>query len=526
MTSPEWRESDPHGTHAVPAAFTVLIAGAGPTGLVLALWLTKSGVAVRIIDKAADAGTSSRALGVQARTLELYDQMGIADAVLAGGVDVGGANFWVAGRRVARIGLADAGKGLSPFAGLVCYQQDAHERMLIARLLELGVTVERNTELLRFSDDGTVVRSTLAHEDGSEEECEASYLAGCDGAHSAVRAGLAIAFTGGTYDALFYVADADVSGPVANKEVHVDFDSSDFLAVFPMRTDGRVRLIGAVNVNDSERRDLTFDDVGDQAMNNLKITIDKVNWFSTYRVHHRVAESFRKGRAFILGDAAHVHSPVGAQGMNTGIGDAINLAWKLAAVSKGEAPATLLDSFEPERIAFARQLVSTTDRAFTLVSKRGSLAAFVRTKVMPLVVPLLARSARMRTLMFLTVSQIGIRYRESTLSVGSAGQVHGGTVCRGCRLARVTTSHRSHRWRGRRTCMGSPKRARRPTARSCDFRCTRSHGARRPSARGSRARRSTSCAPMAMWRWRMPTAVHWGSGATCRREGWASERSR
>ena len=405
----------------------VLIVGAGPTGLVLALWLTKAGVAVRIIDKTAEAGTTSRAIGVQARTLELYRQMGIADEVMKEGIEVAGGNFWVGGRRVARLSLTDSGKGLSPFTGLVNYQQDAHERMLIAQLSALGVTVERRTELTRFYDDGAVVHAFLKRADGAEEECEAFFLAGCDGAHSVVRAGLRIGFPGGTYDELFYVADADVTGPVANHEVHIDFSNADFLAVFPMRADGRVRLIGAVVVKDNaEQKRLTFADVSDQAIRDLKVEVQKVNWFSTYRVHHRVADSFRRGRAFILGDASHVHSPVGAQGMNTGIGDAINLAWKLAAVIKGEATPQLLDSFQPERIRFARRLVSTTDRVFSFVTKRGALALFVRRTLLPIVLPLIAGRQRARRFAFRTISQIGIRYRESPLSSGSAGEIHGG----------------------------------------------------------------------------------------------------
>jgi 2-polyprenyl-6-methoxyphenol hydroxylase-like FAD-dependent oxidoreductase len=405
----------------------VLIVGAGPTGLVLALWLTKAGVAVRIIDKAAEAGTSSRALGVQARTLELYRQMGIADQVLKEGVEVAGGNIWVGGKRVARVSLTDAGKGLSTFTGLVNFPQDAHERLLIAQLQALGVIVERRTELLRFYDDGAIVHGTIKRADGTEEECEAFFLAGCDGAHSAVRIGLRIGFPGGTYEQIFYVADADVSGPVTDHEVHIDFSRADFLAVFPMRAEGRVRLIGAVvGKSDAERKQLTFADVSDQAIRDLALEVRKVNWFSTYRVHHRVADSFRRGRAFILGDAAHVHSPVGAQGMNTGIGDAINLAWKLAAVIKGEATPRLLDSYEPERIRFARRLVATTDRVFSFVTKRGALARFVRMNAVPLLLPLIAGRQRVRRFLYRTISQLGISYRESFLSVGRAGDVHGG----------------------------------------------------------------------------------------------------
>ena len=151
-----------------------------------------------------------------------------------------------------------------------------------------------------------------------------------------------------------------------------------------------------------------------------------MNWFSTYHVHHRVAARFREGRAFLLGDAAHVHSPVGGQGMNTGIGDAVNLAWKLAAVLNGSAADSLLDTYEPERIGFARRLVATTDRVFTLVTAQGPIARRVRTRLVPLVAPLLFRLAAVRRFLFRTVSQIGVNYRDSPLSEGAAGSVQGG----------------------------------------------------------------------------------------------------
>src|SRR5262249_17380294 len=155
----------------------------------------------------------------------------------------------------------------------------------------------------------------------------------------------------------------------------------------------------------------TFADVGERAIRNLKLTVGKVNWFSTYRVHHRVAAHFRAGRVFLLGDAAHVHSPVGAQGMNTGIGDAVNLAWKLAAVLNGGAGAGLLATYEPERIGFARRLVATTDRVFTVLTKPGRVARWVRTRLAPLLARVLFRLAPVRRFLFLTVSQIGVNYR-------------------------------------------------------------------------------------------------------------------
>ena len=405
----------------------VLIAGAGPTGLVLALWLTKSGVAVRIIDKASEAGTTSRALAVQARTLELYQQLGLARAVVDAGVKVAAVNLWVSGTRAVRAPLVDIGRGSSPFPFPLIYPQDAHEKLLIERLATLGVQVERRTELVSFEQHPDGVRALLRRADGTEERCDAGYLAGCDGARSKVREGLGIGFPGGTYEHMFYVADAQANGPVADHELHVDLDSSDFIAVFPLKGEHRIRLIGSVSVPlEGEQRNPTFADVSAAPIAQMKIAVEKVNWFSTYRVHHRVALSFQRGRAFLLGDAAHIHSPVGGQGMNTGIGDAVNLAWKLAAVLHGEAHPRLLESYEPERIAFARRLVATTDRAFTLVTKSGPIAAFVRTHIVPLIVPWAFSFAPMRRFLFRTVSQIGVSYPDSALSAGRAGKVQGG----------------------------------------------------------------------------------------------------
>jgi 2-polyprenyl-6-methoxyphenol hydroxylase-like FAD-dependent oxidoreductase len=405
----------------------VLIIGAGPTGLALALWLTRLGVRVRILDKAAGPGTTSRAVAVQARTLEFYRQVALAGAVVEAGVQVAAANLWVGGTKAARLPLGRLGEGLSPFPYALTYPQDAHERFLIERLDALGVTVERPTELIRFDQHPERVRAELRRADGSEEVCEAAYLAGCDGAHSTVREALATGFPGGTYSGQFYVADVDAAGPAADGDIHVDLEEADFLAVFPLKGAGRLRLIGPVRWDpDREHRELTFDDVGKRAVGNLKLAIARVNWFSTYRVHHRVAERFRAGRVFLLGDAAHVHSPVGGQGMNTGIGDAVNLAWKLAAVLNGGARDSLLATYEPERIGFAHRLVATTDRAFTLVTKQGAVARWVRTRLVPVILPVLLRPAPVRRFLFRTVSQIGINYRNSPLSVGAAGAVRGG----------------------------------------------------------------------------------------------------
>jgi 2-polyprenyl-6-methoxyphenol hydroxylase-like FAD-dependent oxidoreductase len=399
----------------------VLIVGAGPSGLVLGLWLTHLGVKVRIVDKAAEAGTTSRAIAVQARTLELYRQLGLDEAVLEGGRRVTAANFWVRNRRAATALLGPIGQGLSPYPYLIMYPQDVHERMLEARLAAWGVTVERKIEVTGFSQGTDGVTATVGG-----EACEADYIVGCDGAHSMVRKAVAGDFPGGTYDRFFYVADIQGYGPALDGELHVDLDAADFLAIFPLKGKGRARLIGTIAESDGDPDSLTFADVSRTAIEGMKVQIDKVNWFSTYRVHHRVADAFRQGRAFIVGDAAHIHSPAGGQGMNTGLGDAINLAWKLAAVLQGRAGEALLDTYQTERRAFATRLVATTDEAFMLATSSGQFATFVRTRVFPIAVALAVKLAAVRALMFRTISQIGISYRRSAISAGTAGQVQGG----------------------------------------------------------------------------------------------------
>src|SRR3984957_7013029 len=405
----------------------VLITGAGPTGLVLALWLSKLGVRVRIIDKAAEPGTTSRALAVQARTLELYRQLDLADAVEARAHRVPAINLWVKGHAAARLPFETIGVGLTPYPHLHIFPQDQHERLLIERLASFGVNVERRVELSRFTDNGDRVVAHLRLADGGEEECEASYLAGCDGARGITREQLGIGFPGGTYQQLFYVADIDASGPAIDGELHVDLDDADFLAVFPLAGEGRARLVGTVRDERAKHpEDLKFDDVSDRAIRNMQVAVRAVNWFSTYRVHHRVADHFREGRVFLLGDAAHIHSPAGGQGMNTGIGDAVNLAWKLAWVLHGRAKDRLLDSYEAERIGFARRLVATTDRVFSFATAEGTIANFLRTRVAPLLVPEIASIPAAREFLFRTVAQIALNYRGSPLSIGTAGLVHGG----------------------------------------------------------------------------------------------------
>ena len=372
------------------------------------------------------AGTTSRFV-VHARTLEFYRQMGLADALMAEGLRFTAVNMWVRGRQVARAVLGDMGKGMSPFPFMFVCTQDRHERFLIEHLRRAGIEVERPVALVDFTQDGGGVKARLKAASGNIQECEASYLAGCDGARSTARDVLGVGFPGGTYDRVFYVADVEATGPVMNDELHVALDDADFMAVFPLRGGHTARLIGTVRAEqESIRESLTWDDVRGRVAERLGIGVQRVNWFSTYRVHHRVASAFQQGRAFLLGDAAHIHSPVGGQGMNTGIGDAVNLSWKLADVLRGRAPEALLDSYAPERMAFARRLIATTDRGFTVATSPTARARVVRTRILPRVLPVAVRIPSVRRLMFRTVSQIAINYRGQALSAGKVGPVEGG----------------------------------------------------------------------------------------------------
>lgn len=396
----------------------VLIVGAGPTGLMLAIQLARRGVRPVIIDRHSGPAQQSRAMAVQARTLEIYAKMGIIDQALALGRPGTGANMWANGRWTARIPLGDIGQNLSAFPYVLALGQDDNERIMGAKLREDGVDVQWNTELTAFVQKPDGIDATIKQPDGSTGNVRASWLAGCDGSRSAVRELSGITFPGAPYEHVFFVADTEATGPMKPGELNVYLWQDGFHLFFPMKGRDRWRVIGILPKPLRARNDLVFDDLVSDIRREAgaDLTFKECSWFSTYRIHHRAAEHFRDRRAFLLGDAAHIHSPAGGQGMNTGLQDAYNLAWKLALVVNGKADASLLDTYEEERLPVAQRLLRTTDRLFVLLVSDSWFAGLFRTRILARIAARAMTIERVRLLAFRTISQIGIRYRQSSLS--------------------------------------------------------------------------------------------------------------
>lgn len=406
----------------------ILIVGAGPTGLMLANQLGRRGIRATVIDRHHGPAEQTRAMAVHARTLEIFAHLGVVDRALALGRRGNGANMWTGGRRAARIPFEDMGRGLSRYPFVLMLGQDDTERILGARLRDWGMDVQWNTELVALDQQADRVTATIRRPNGTHEQIVADYVAGCDGGKSSVREMNGIGFPGEPYDHVFFVADTEATGPMVPDELNGYLWRDGFTLLFPMAGTNRWRVIGILPEALRGRPDVSFDDVvpslrregGEQLM------FHRCDWFSTYRIHHRCTERFRDRRCFLLGDAAHVHSPMGGQGMNTGLQDAYNLAWKLALVVHGRAGDALLDTYEAERQPVAHRLLETTDRAFRYVVSSSWIAGVIRTRIAAKVASLAMGRARVRRAAFHVLSQIGISYPTSPLSRTLDGAPAGG----------------------------------------------------------------------------------------------------
>jgi 2-polyprenyl-6-methoxyphenol hydroxylase-like FAD-dependent oxidoreductase len=387
----------------------VLIVGAGPTGLTLAAQLLARGIHARVIDKGEGPAPQSRALGVHARTLELLDTMGLADAFIDQGYRVQRLRMYAGQRNLLDLDLARNG---SRYGFVLHLPQSQTENLLRARVQELGGSIEQRTELVRLAERGDAVDAMLHDAAGREIEVSAGYVVGCDGAHSRVRHEIGLPFEGQPYPQDWLLADVALDGAGSDDAVHAFFRPNGLpLVCIPMGSQ-RWRLVMA-NAGDRGGQPPAFAEIQELAAERAPrpIEVRDPGWLSSFRCHLRSASSYRRGRVLLAGDAAHIHSPTGGQGMNTGMMDAHNLAWKLALVAHGRAPDALLDTYGQERVPVASGVLEFTDKLTALMTMRSRAKRAVRDTVLPVVsrVPVLQRRAARK------LSQLSVAYPRSPL---------------------------------------------------------------------------------------------------------------
>lgn len=401
----------------------VLIIGAGPTGLMAAAQLERFGISYRIIEKRKGTTKFSKALGVQARTMEIYEQMGLVEKAIAQGTPAKKLQIMVKGQYVQTMPLSEAGAGFTAFPYLFILEQSRNEELLLDYIEAKGGRVEFQTEMTSFEVKGNQTRVGIQHADGSLETIQADWVIAADGGRSPVRKALNIPFKGDTYKNIFYVVDTDVAWSKDHHSLHINLADNNFTAFFPIidKKGTRYRLVGILPEHYSDKKDIEFDDIKNEIkrVQNLDLELGDANWFSIYKVHHRCIDRFKEGAVFFAGDSAHVHSPAGGQGMNTGLQDAYNLVWKLALVVQGKAKESLLDSYHTERWVIANQLVNTTDRVFSNVVRKGRLINWFRLNIVPFLISRLMGVKKIQQRAFKMVSQTGIRYSNSPIAVSA-----------------------------------------------------------------------------------------------------------
>ncbi len=427
----------------------MLVVGAGPTGLALAAQLRAHGTGFRIVDRSLDRVHESRALAIQPRTLEALAGFGVTEELVARGNPAMRVRMHLPGREV-RLPLFDIGCKDTPYPFLLFLSQAETERVLAEHLAAHDVPVERGTELVRLERENGGVRCRLRGRDGAEETVRARYVVGCDGAHSTVRDQSGIGFEGYAYPQTFLLADLEVDG-LEPGSVHTYMRAAGMLLFFPLGAPAGWRMLAMrpPGTPDAEVTLELLQDIVDRytagdadkaartartartagtagAAGTDRLVLRDPVWMTDFRLHNRGAAHYRAGPCFLAGDAAHIHSPAGAQGMNTGIQDALNLGWKLALVCRGVAPEELLETYEAERAPVGRTVRRFTDRAFTVGTSGNPVIRLARTRLAPRLAPLALRVTALRGRVFRTVSELGIHYRRSPASrAGSRSPTRG-----------------------------------------------------------------------------------------------------
>jgi 2-polyprenyl-6-methoxyphenol hydroxylase-like FAD-dependent oxidoreductase len=395
----------------------VLVVGAGPVGLTMAGELARNGVRCRIIDKAAAPPATSRALAIFPRTLEVFQMMGIIDPVVGAGHQLSGVAFHNRGGQIGYIGFSCLP---CRYHFAISLPQSETERILIEHLASLGIYVEREKELIGLSQSSDAVSAVVRNSSGLEETLEARWLIGCDGAHSGVRHLLGLQLEGDAYPETFLLADATVDSPLDHINIHLFLASDGLVGIFPFRGN-RCRIIANLRGEENDRStgEPRLDEiqamVDHRAISGIRLT-DPV-WLSRFHICHRKVPEFCSGRVFLAGDSAHIHSPAGGQGMNTGIQDAFNLAWKIALVVHGKSPVSLLNSYNEEREPVAKMVLDLTDRLTRMATLQSALGQQLRNALLPILTGIHLVEDRIAE----TMAEIGIHYRRSSVVSGKTG---------------------------------------------------------------------------------------------------------
>jgi 2-polyprenyl-6-methoxyphenol hydroxylase-like FAD-dependent oxidoreductase len=390
----------------------VLVVGAGPVGLAMACELARHGVRCRLIDKLPSPSLLSKALAVQPRTLEIFERMGVTEAFLERGIKVHGLNAWMGSdKHVVNLHFDELD---SPYPFIIDMPQYVTEAILTERLASLGMSPERGVELMRLEQAEDRATVQLRHADGREETLDAPWVIGCDGAHSVIRHQVGAEFEGSVYPESFVLADVHVAWSLPDNEIHIFLHEDGVVAAFPYGK-GRYRLMGDMQMDsaDGTAPEPTleqFQQLVKERVPTAAVLSDPI-WMSSFRTHLRHSKQTRYGRAFLVGDAAHIHSPAGGQGMNTGIQDAFNLAWKLARVVQGKASDALLDTYQTERLPIAESVMRMSDRLISMATLQQPLVKQIRNHL----APLLANNEIIQKRVRSQITEVSVNYRESPI---------------------------------------------------------------------------------------------------------------
>lgn len=402
----------------------VLIVGAGPAGLMMACQLAVHQISFRIIDKNEYPASNSGALILQARSLEIFEQMGIAGEAMVEGMIARKVNVVYNGLKISTISINDIGKTLSKFPFILMLEQSKTEKLFLKFIQERGYCVERRTLFKSLTQDEGGVISVVLLPDGSEQSIKTKYVIAADGYKSAIRNYLNIPFKGKTYQKPLFILDCKAKTDITRDEICFAFSHSSVSGFFPL-PDFRWRIDSTIPKEIEKIETITFKHIEKDfhLWTKMNVIFLGNEWFSILYSHRKSAGSMQNRNCFLVGDAAHVHTPVGAQGMNTGLQDAYNLGWKLAYVLKNKAKPDLLETFTPERSDISKGFANSADILFQFITSRNLFLRFFRFCLLKMLFkfffPLLEKQKAFRQIFFRSISQIDIHYRYSGLSDGS-----------------------------------------------------------------------------------------------------------